>query len=169
MPERTQHTPPTITHPSGLVFRVISADSYTARMSRDQHQLVMDDGRTWTVGQPIGWHGTAAAWRADEKAHRTQPDEALRQTHAAALHNLVGSLAHNIADYLTETRPTDRIIEASRKYLASSYAKDNATHDKAYAAELGAALLRLLPAPRLTETRGEYALRIRAIVGKTHV
>ncbi|MFF5972239.1 hypothetical protein ACFY7C_12040 [Streptomyces sp. NPDC012769] len=64
--EPTQHTQPTVTHPNGLVFRVIPADSYTARMTRDRRQLVMTDGQTWTVGQPVGWHGTAAAWLTTE-------------------------------------------------------------------------------------------------------
>jgi hypothetical protein len=68
--ERTQRTRPTVTHPNGLVFRVIPADSYTARMSRDRRQLVMTDGQTWTVGQPVGWHGTPAAWRTEEEARR---------------------------------------------------------------------------------------------------
>ncbi|MER6515121.1 hypothetical protein [Nonomuraea sp. NPDC001636] len=103
-----------------------------------------------------------------ERTHTAQPDEALRQVHAATLHALVGATATNIADYLTETRPADRFIEASRKYLASKHAAGR-SHDEAYAAELGAALLRLLPSPRPTETRGEYALRIRAILGRTHV
>ncbi|MFF8409000.1 hypothetical protein [Streptomyces omiyaensis] len=102
-------------------------------------------------------------------SHLTQPDEALRQVHAQALHNLVGSIATLIADYLTETRPADRIIEASRKYLASSYANDRTGQDPEYATEVIEALLRLLPSPRSTETRGEYALRLRAIVGRTHV
>ncbi|MFE1349828.1 hypothetical protein [Streptomyces sp. NPDC058757] len=102
-------------------------------------------------------------------SHLTQPDEALRQVHAQALHNLIGTIATLIADYLTETRPTDRIIEASRKYLASSYATDRTGQDPEYATEVVAALLRLLPSPRQSETRGEYALRIRAIVGRTHV
>ncbi|MEU0317226.1 hypothetical protein [Nocardioides sp. NPDC006273] len=101
--------------------------------------------------------------------HLTQPDEALRQVHAQALHNLVGTIATLIADYLTETRPTDRIVEASRKHLASTYANDRAGHDPEHATEVVATLLRLLPSPRLTETRGEYALRLRAIVGRTHV
>ncbi|MFF9199980.1 hypothetical protein ACF09L_32715 [Streptomyces sp. NPDC014779] len=100
--------------------------------------------------------------------HLTQPDEALRQTRAATLHNLVGTITHHIAEYLTTTRPDDRIVEASRKYLAHSYATDYARHDTAYATELEAALLRLLPAPHLTETRHKYAGRIRAILGRTH-
>ncbi|MFF2773370.1 hypothetical protein ACFVU3_00535 [Streptomyces sp. NPDC058052] len=103
------------------------------------------------------------------RTHPTQPDEALRQVHAQALHNVVGSIAVLIADYLTEIRPTDRIVEASRRHLAASYAADRAGHDPEHATEVVGALLRLLPSPRLTETRGEYALRLRAIVGRTHV
>ncbi|MFE6225461.1 hypothetical protein [Streptomyces sp. NPDC057854] len=102
-------------------------------------------------------------------SHLTQPDEALRQVHAQALHNLIGTIATLIADYLTETRPADRIIEASRKCLASSYATDRTGHDPEHATEVVSALLRLLPAPRHAETRGEYALRIRAIVRRAHV
>ncbi|WP_405695236.1 hypothetical protein OHA99_09320 [Streptomyces coelicoflavus] len=54
---------PTVRHANGLEFRVIDAGSYTARMARDVHQVTMADGRVWTVGQPIGWYGTPAAWQ----------------------------------------------------------------------------------------------------------
>ncbi|MFJ6578394.1 hypothetical protein ACIQMY_20785 [Streptomyces sp. NPDC091368] len=70
MPERTQRTHPTVTHPNGLTFRVIPAGSYTARMSRDRRQLVMTDGQLWQVGQPVGWYGTPAAWRVEEATNR---------------------------------------------------------------------------------------------------
>ncbi|MFE2555998.1 hypothetical protein ACFXGT_08170 [Streptomyces sp. NPDC059352] len=83
MPERTQPTPTTVTHPNGLVFRVIPAASYTARTSRDVRNVVMSDGNTWTVGQPIGWYGTPAAWRTTEGpalANRTRPTAAELQT-----------------------------------------------------------------------------------------
>ncbi|MFJ3097373.1 hypothetical protein [Streptomyces hydrogenans] len=103
-----------------------------------------------------------------DRTHLTQPDEALRQVAAQTLHNLVGVAATLIADYLTETRPADNFIEASRRYLAARYAKERA-HDRAREDEVNEALLRLLPSPRLTETRGEYALRLRAILGRTHV
>lgn len=58
---QTDH--PVVRHANGLEFRVIPADSYTARMARDIRQLTMADGTVWTVGAPIGWHGVAAAWR----------------------------------------------------------------------------------------------------------
>ncbi|ODA75571.1 hypothetical protein [Streptomyces sp. AVP053U2] len=54
----------TVRHPNGLEFRVIDADSYTARMARDVHAVTMADGTVWTVGAPIGWRGTSAAWQA---------------------------------------------------------------------------------------------------------
>ncbi|MEU8537541.1 hypothetical protein [Streptomyces parvulus] len=53
----------TVRHANGLEYRVIDASSYTARMARGIHDVTMDDGSVWTVGQPIGWHGTPAAWR----------------------------------------------------------------------------------------------------------
>lgn len=68
--QRTQRTHHTVTHPNGLVFRVIPADSYTARMSRDRRQLVMADGQLWNVGAPIGWYGVPAAWRTEQAADR---------------------------------------------------------------------------------------------------
>ncbi|MYT20117.1 hypothetical protein GTW69_07410 [Streptomyces sp. SID7760] len=65
MPERTQHSKPTITHPTGLTFTVIPADSYDARVvARDRRPLVMADGKAWTVGT-LGY-GSAFAWRSEE-------------------------------------------------------------------------------------------------------
>lgn len=58
-----QPTPRVVHHANGLAFRVIDPDSYTARMARDVHPVTMTDGTVWTVGQPVGWHGTSAAWR----------------------------------------------------------------------------------------------------------
>jgi hypothetical protein len=58
---RQQPGPREITHPSGLTFKVIPADSYDARIARDRRQLVMTDGTEWTVG--TRGFGTALAWR----------------------------------------------------------------------------------------------------------
>ncbi|MFJ6293223.1 hypothetical protein ACIQJX_07665 [Streptomyces griseoviridis] len=55
-----------VRHANGNEYRVVDAASYTARMSRDIHQVTMTDGTAWTVGQPIGWYGTPAAWKANE-------------------------------------------------------------------------------------------------------
>jgi hypothetical protein len=55
--------PRTVRHANGLEFRVIPADSYDARIARDVRPLTMADGTVWTVGAPVGWHGTPAAWQ----------------------------------------------------------------------------------------------------------
>ncbi|MFJ5588281.1 hypothetical protein ACIQCG_00860 [Streptomyces noursei] len=51
----------TIAHKSGLTFRVISANSYDARMARDVRRLTMADGTVWTVG--TRGRGSCFAWR----------------------------------------------------------------------------------------------------------
>ncbi|MFG3085105.1 hypothetical protein [Streptomyces parvulus] len=69
---RTTQAPPspaqplTITHATGLTFKVIGGDSPAARIARNVRQLTMTDGTTWTVGTPVGWHGTEAAWQTTE-------------------------------------------------------------------------------------------------------
>jgi hypothetical protein len=129
MPERTQDTQPTITHPNGLVFRVIPADSYTARMSRDIHQLVMSDGQLWNTGQPIGWHGTPAAWRT-ENTHLTQQDEALRQAHDhdRRAHRTRAGLqwiAQRLDTFRRDDVMTDNAYQqAARRYVIDTYTDD---------------------------------------------
>ncbi|MCR8576428.1 hypothetical protein [Streptomyces sp. Isolate_219] len=51
----------TIKHANGLVFRVIPAGSYDARMARDVRRLTMADGSVWTVG--TRGRGSCLAWR----------------------------------------------------------------------------------------------------------
>jgi len=58
--------PRTVAHANGLTFKVIDGDSNFARVARNVRQLVMADGSTWTVGLPIGWRGTEAAWQPTE-------------------------------------------------------------------------------------------------------
>lgn len=103
-----------------------------------------------------------------ERTHLTQPDEALRQVHAHTLHNLVGTTVARIADHLTKNDPSNGIVDATPTYLTYAYA-DRVSRSEATVLQVAEAVLRFLPAPRLTETRGEYALRIRAIAGRTHV
>lgn len=94
--------------------------------------------------------------------HRTdlsQPDEALRQ---ARSDDTLRRLITEVADYLTEARPMDAMREGSRMYLASAKGLKNNAMDSDQAAETTRALLRSMPTPYAGETRGEYALRLRA-------
>ncbi|MEU7010386.1 hypothetical protein [Streptomyces sp. NPDC046332] len=96
------------------------------------------------------------------RTHPTQQDEALRQAQATdELRTLTTALLAKIAGYLTRTRPTDTMINASRKYLAQSYATAHARWDTALADQIRAALLAAMPTPRTGQTRGEYAIIIR--------
>ena len=79
----TGHSPATIAHANGLEFRIIDGHSTYARVARNVRQLTMADGSTWTVGQPIGWHGQEAAWK---------PVEA-EQERAARIHRYGQSVA----------------------------------------------------------------------------
>jgi hypothetical protein len=95
-------------------------------------------------------------------AHRTdlsQPDEALRRAQAD---DTVRRLVIEVADYLTARRPMDGFREASRLYLASAKSIANNAMDSDRAGELLRALLATMPVPYTGETRGEYALRLRA-------
>lgn len=65
--------PRTVRHANGLEFRVIPADSYTARLARNARQLTMADGTVWTVGLPIGWRGREAAWQTPVAADDACP------------------------------------------------------------------------------------------------
>lgn len=93
-----------------------------------------------------------------ELSHTSQADEALRQVRAD---DTPRALLARIADYLTLTRPTDTMIEASRKYLAQRYATEHARWDTQLADITRSALLVAMPHPRPGQTRGEYALVIR--------
>lgn len=97
-------------------------------------------------------------------AHRTQlsqPDEGLRRAQAD---DTVRRLVTEVADYLTDRRPMDGFREASRLYLASAKSISDNAMDSDRAAELLRALLAVMPTPYAGETRGEYALRLRAAV-----
>ena len=96
-----------------------------------------------------------------EPTQLSQQDEALRQCRDDDLRATTRLLLVRLATYLTNTRPTDTMIEASRKYLARSYAVAEARWDTQHADELQAALLAALPHPRPQQTRGEYAIVIR--------
>lgn len=101
-------------------------------------------------------------------SHLTQPDEALRQIRAGGLHNLIGAIAFSLADLFTADEPTAHLVAPTLERIATTYVSER-TRNTAYADEALQALFRLLPSPRPMETRGEYALRIRVIVGRTHV
>ncbi|MFF4933549.1 hypothetical protein ACFY2H_32350 [Streptomyces griseofuscus] len=58
--------PRTVTHASGLTFKVIPGDSHFARVARGIRKLTMADGTEWTVGTPVGWRGMPAAWQEHE-------------------------------------------------------------------------------------------------------
>jgi hypothetical protein len=89
----------------------------------------------------------------------SQEDEHLRR----AQHNdTVRRLITEIADYLTDARPMDQFREASRLYLAAAKGTANNAMDSDQAAETTRALLAVMPTPYAGETRGEYALRLRA-------
>ena len=72
-----QPTPKTVAHTNGLTFKVIDGNSNFARVARNVRQLTMADGSTWTVGLPIGWRGTEAAWHTTET-----PAQAAARIHA---------------------------------------------------------------------------------------
>lgn len=166
MPERTQATPTTVTHPNGLVFRVIPADSYQARVARDIHQLVMSDGQLWTTGQPVGWHGTAAAWRTEDidRTHPTQEDEALRQAHdhdRRALRTRAGLqwIAQRLDSFRRDDPMTDNAYEqAARRYAMETHSDDLVANG------VMNDLLRALPPVMEHDTRAVYAARVRLIV-----
>ncbi|MEU8760667.1 hypothetical protein [Streptomyces sp. NPDC048659] len=102
-----------------------------------------------------------------DRAHPTQQDDALRQArHDTLVRTTASALITAIAEYLADTRPGDYMVEASRQYLASSYAKAHATLDSAFAEELTARLLKLMPTPHHNEHRGTYAQRLRSVAGK---
>lgn len=71
-----QPTPETVAHANGLEFRIIDGNSPYARVARSVRQLVMADGTEWTVGAPIGWRGTEAAWKPTET-----PEQATARIH----------------------------------------------------------------------------------------
>jgi hypothetical protein len=94
-----------------------------------------------------------------ERTQLSQPDEALRR---AQDDDTVRRLVIEIADYLTEVRPMDGFREASRLYLASAKSIADNAMDSDRASHLLRALLAVMPTPYAGETRGEYALRLRA-------
>ncbi|MET8826067.1 hypothetical protein ABZX40_13425 [Streptomyces sp. NPDC004610] len=64
-PTPDQPTPETVTHATGLTFKIIDGTSNFARVARNVRPLTMTDGTTWTVGTPIGWR-QPAAWHDPE-------------------------------------------------------------------------------------------------------
>ncbi|MGP3684134.1 hypothetical protein ACTVZO_05370 [Streptomyces sp. IBSNAI002] len=92
---------------------------------------------------------------------RQQAEESLRR---AQHDDTVCRLIIEVADYLTTSRPMDQIREASRLYLASAKSIHDNAMDSDRAGELLRALLAVMPTPYAGETRGEYALRLRASV-----
>jgi len=97
--------------------------------------------------------------------HRTQlsqEDEGLRRARGDEPTETVRTLLLAIADYLTEARPMDSMMEASRVYLAAARAQRHFGMDEDRVAEPTRALLGHAPHPYAGETRGEYALRLRA-------
>jgi hypothetical protein len=91
----------------------------------------------------------------------SQADEALRQ--AANLNDTVRQALTETADYLSRARHMDRMAEASRIYLASAKGTTRHPMDSEAAAATTRALLEAMPTPYASETRGEYALRLRAV------
>jgi hypothetical protein len=96
-----------------------------------------------------------------ERTQLSQPDEALRQS--AGLDGAVRRLLTETADYLSRARHMDRMAEASRIYLASAKGTTRHPMDSEAAAATTRALLEAMPTPYASETRGEYALRLRAV------
>jgi hypothetical protein len=92
----------------------------------------------------------------------SQQDEHLRRARSDEPIGTVRPLLLEIADYLTSARPMDRMAEASRVYLASAKGSAGQVMNSDQAAENTRALLALMPHPYASETRGEYALRLRA-------
>lgn len=94
-----------------------------------------------------------AQQQAEEGLRRVQGDDILRK------------LVTEVADYLTDARPMDAMREGSRFYLASAKGLKNNAMDSDQAADTTRALLAVMPTPYASETRGEYALRLRAAAG----
>ncbi|THA56119.1 hypothetical protein [Streptomyces sp. A1136] len=95
--------------------------------------------------------------------HPTQQDEHLRRARGDAPTATVRALLLEIADYLTEARPMDSMMEASRVYLAAARAQRHFGIDEDRVAETTRQLLGHAPQPYAGETRGEYAIRLRAV------
>lgn len=97
-----------------------------------------------------------------ERTHLSQPDEGLRRARGDEPTETCRELLLEIADYLTAARPMDGMREASRLYLASARAQRHFRMDEDRVAETTREILGHAPHPRAGETRGEYALRLRA-------
>lgn len=97
---------------------------------------------------------------------RSQADEALQRARGDEPTETIRALLLEIADYLTAARPMDSMREASRLYLASAKGTANNAMDSDRAAETTRALLAAMPEPYAGETRGEYAIRLRAAAGR---
>lgn len=100
-----------------------------------------------------------------EPTDRTQPDEGLRRARDTQP-DTVRDLLLTIADRLTTYGPTATIGEPRRLALALRAATETAGYRTPTATEIERALLRLMPPITGTITRGEYALRLRAAVGR---
>ncbi|MFJ9644999.1 hypothetical protein [Streptomyces sp. NPDC101206] len=96
-----------------------------------------------------------------ERTHPTQQDEGLR--HATQPSEACRTLLLAIAQYLSVARPGDAMVDESRIYLARSYAQRWYGQDTATGAARTRDVLDHAPAPRTGQTRGEYALILRAI------
>ncbi|MFF8290446.1 hypothetical protein ACF068_14625 [Streptomyces sp. NPDC016309] len=102
-----------------------------------------------------------------ERTYLTQADEALRRAQANA--SELPRLLTGIATYLTQHHAWTDVDEQTLTWLASHHAwqhVDIATEgisDQPRVNALRGALLLSMPAPRRGETRGEYAIRLRAV------
>ncbi|MCX5197207.1 hypothetical protein OOK31_25470 [Streptomyces sp. NBC_00249] len=98
-----------------------------------------------------------------ERTHLSQPDEALHRVRGDAPTETCRALLLQAAEHLTTDRPDQPMWEAVRIYLARRFA---AAHFPGYNTELAAgATLQFLghaPVVRAGQTRGEYALVLRA-------
>lgn len=91
-----------------------------------------------------------AQQQADEHLRRALADDAVRH------------LVTEIADHLTANLPTALMRDGARLYLASAKGAKHNGLDSDRAAATTRALLATMPASYPGETRGEYALRLRA-------
>ncbi|MFD9368796.1 hypothetical protein ACFWA6_13980 [Streptomyces sp. NPDC060020] len=101
-----------------------------------------------------------------ERTHLSQPDEALPRARGNEPTGTIRELLIEIADYLTAARPMDQFRDPSRLYLAAARAQRRYGLDSERVAETTRALLSHAPYPYAGETRGEYALRLRAAAGR---
>ncbi|MFJ4009439.1 hypothetical protein [Streptomyces sp. NPDC090026] len=92
--------------------------------------------------------------------------EALRRVRADGPSPATSAMLHTIAERLSTVRPTGEIAEPRRLALALRVATDVHGLGTPPALRAERDLLAHMPTVRPSETRGEYALRLRKVAGR---